>query len=371
MNFGERTTVAEKSTDRQQVKFKILYQILITMFLIALIPLGGLWYISIYKSKQEWTANIFQNLVQNTESLSRSVDDWTSMNLKLLEQNGASPAILGMDAKTQAPVLKSITASYEWIYLAFTILPDGQNLGRSDGNPPTYYGDRDYFQQVLGGRAIGQQVLLGKTSGKPSFILAKPIKAEGAKSLGVIAIAMTLEDLSKTITKTKIGETGYAILLDDKNRLIANGKGAISSELQDFSAHPALQQDNRVDNESFVFAEEGKKIVAYSQKTKLGWTLIVQQDYREAYAAAAEAQKNAVLLLVITLAAVMLVAFLLANRLSTPIRNLTFIADEISRGNLGAEIKETGRSDEIGALARAIERMGVSLQMAFERLRKR
>ena len=28
-------------------------------------------------------------------------------------------------------------------------------------------------------------------------------------------------------------------------------------------------------------------------------------------------------------------------------------------------------SDEIGALARAIERMGVSLQMAFERLRKR
>jgi methyl-accepting chemotaxis protein len=363
--------VAGQAIDGQKVKFKILYQILITMFVIALIPLGGLWYISIYKSKQEWTENIFQNLVENTENLTSGVDDWISMNLRLLEQNAASPAILGMDAKAQAPVLKSITAAYEWIYLAHVILPDGQNLGRSDGNPPIYYGDREYFQQILGGKDTGQQVLIGKTSNKPALTLAKPIKGEGAKNLGVIATAMTLEDLSKTITKTKIGETGFAILLDYKNRLVAHGKGAVASELQDFSSHPALQQRNRFDRESFVFVEDGKKIVAYTQKTKLGWTLIVQQDYREAYIAADEAQKNAILLLVVTLVTVMLIAFLLAHRLSTPIRNLTVIADEISRGNLGAEIKEIDRSDEIGALARAIERMGVSLQMAFERLRKR
>mgnify|MGYP003493296454 CR=1 FL=1 len=360
-----------QTTDRQMVRFKILYQILITMFVIALLPLGGLWYISIYKTKQDWTTNIFRNLSENTESLSRSVDDWTTMNLKLLEQNAATPGILGMEAKAQSAVLKSITSSYEWIYLAFTILPDGQSIGRSDGNPQTFYGDREYFQQVLGGKTLGQQVLMGKTSNKPAFILAKPIKGDGAKNLGVIAIAMTLEDLSKTITKTKIGETGFALLLVHKNRLIADGKGIIASELQDFSSHPALQQQNRFDRDSFTFDEAGKKIVAYSQKTKLGWTLIAQQDYDEAYAAADQAQQSATMLLLRTLVAVVIITYLLASRLSAPIRNLTDIADEISRGNLGAEIKETGRSDEIGALARAIERMSVSLQMAFEKLRKR
>lgn len=358
-------------SDGQKVKFKILYQILLTMMLIALIPLGGLWYISIYKSKQEWTKNIFNNLVESGVTLGRSVDDWTFMNLRLLEQNAASPGILGMDAKVQAPVLKSITAAYEWIYLAFTILPDGQNLGRSDGNPPTFYGDREYFQQVLGGKAIGQQVLMGKTSNKPALILAKQIKGDGTKNLGVIAIAMTLEELSKTITKTKIGTSGFAILLDDKNRLIAHGKEAVASELQDFSSHPALQQGSGNDENSFIFVDQGKKIVACTQKTKLGWTLIVQQDYQEAFAAADEARGNAIILLVVTLIMVLLIAFLLARRLSTPIQNLTTIADEISRGNLGAVIKEAGRSDEIGALARAVQRMGVSLQMAFERLRKR
>jgi methyl-accepting chemotaxis protein len=364
--------MAEVTTkDRDGAGFKILYQILATMCVIALIPIGGLWYISIYKSRQDWTTNILQNLRNNTANLTRSVDDWTAMNLRVLEQNAVTPAIHGMESEAQNPVLKSMTDTYEWVYLAFTMLPNGQNLGRSDGKPLTYYGDREYFQQVLSGKPLGKQVLLGKTSGKPAFILAKPIKGQDAKILGAIAIAMSLEDLSNTITKTRIGETGFAVLLDENNRLIAHGNGEVSSELQDLSSHPVLRQRNLIDRNSFVFEEDGKKIVAYSQKTQQGWTLIVQQDYMEAYAAADEAQRNAIILLLVTMVSVIVVAYLLARRLSTPIRNLTVIADEISRGNLGAKIRETERSDEIGALARAIERMGVSLQMAFDRLRKK
>lgn len=359
------------AAEQEEAGFKILYQILATMCVVALIPIGGLWYISIYKSRQDWTTNIYQNLVNNTESLARSVDDWTTMNLRVLEQNAETPAILSMESETQNQVLKTMADTYEWVYLAFTILPSGQNLGRSDGKPQTFYGDRKYFKQVLGGKPLGQQVLLGKTSGKPAFILAKPIKVKGAKILGTIAIAMSLEDLSKTITKTRIGETGFAVLLDENNRLIAHGNGEVSSELQDLNSHPALRQRNRFDHDSFVFEEDGNKIVAYTKKTQQGWTLIVQQDYQEAYAAANETQRNSIVLLLVTLVTVVIIAYLLAQRLSTPIRNLTAIADEISRGNLSAEIEETERSDEIGALARAIERMGVSLQMAFDRLRKR
>jgi len=360
-----------KSTEGDGAGFKILYQILVTMCIIALIPLGGLWYISIYKSRIDWTTNIRQNLVANTEALTRSVDEWTSANLRVLEQNAETPDILSMDSDRQNRVLKTMADTYDWVYLAFTILPSGKNLGRSDGKPVKNYGDRNYFKQVLGGRDVGQQVLLGKTSGKPAFILAKAIKGDGTKNLGVIAIAMSLEDLSKTVTKTKIGRTGFAILLDENNRLIAHGKGEVASELQDFSFHPVLKPQNRSKARVFVFDQKGDKIVAYSKKTQQGWTLIVQQDYEEAYSAANRTRQNTLYLLGITCLIVLFVAVLLARRLSTPIRNLTAIADEISRGKLGAQIKETDRNDEIGALARAIERMGISLQMAFDRLRKK
>jgi methyl-accepting chemotaxis protein len=360
----------DKPLEQEGSGFRLLYQILIAMLLIALIPLGGLYYISIHKSSQDWTDNIVRSLKENTAGLTRSVDEWTTMNFRALHQNAASPAILSMDAVQHNQLLATIPKTYEWIYLAHTILPDGNNLGRSDGNPADFYGDRVYFQQVLAGQKEGRQLVIGKTSKKPALIIAVPIKG-GNKLLGVASAAMTLDDLSKTVTKTRIGQTGFAILVDEERRLIAHGDGKIASELQDFGNHPIFSPQSTMSGDTFIFNDSGKDIVAYSQKTALGWTLIVQQDYQEAFASAESAQLQATILLVATLVAVLLIAFLLALRISTPIRKLTTVADAISRGELGTEIPETTRGDEIGALARAINRMGISLQLAFERLRKR
>jgi methyl-accepting chemotaxis protein len=55
------------------------------------------------------------------------------------------------------------------------------------------------------------------------------------------------------------------------------------------------------------------------------------------------------------------------TRLTRPIRNLTDIADHISHGELGAEIAEVHRSDEIGGW-RAIDRLKASVAVAMKRL---
>ncbi len=360
-----------QSSERKPFSLNIFHQILVATCLVALIPIGGLWYLGVHETQQELTTSVSRNLSASADSIAGSVEQWTGMNLRMLEQNAATPAIRSMEARSQDPVLKTLTDTYNWVYLAFTVLPDGQNLGRSDGREPTFYGDRVYFQQVMGGAPIGRQLVLGKSSNKPAYILAKPIKDQAEKTLGVIAIAMTLEDLSKTITNTRIGKTGYAILVDEGHRLIAHGDGSISSELQDFSRHPALAKRAGGDGVNRVHDESGKELVTYVKALNQGWKLIVQQDAEEAYARAEQALRGALALLLVTLVVVIIVALLLAKRLSAPIRRLTAAADEISRGNLEAVIGEGERIDEIGALSRAIERMRVSLQMAFERLRKR
>jgi HAMP domain-containing protein len=50
-------------------------------------------------------------------------------------------------------------------------------------------------------------------------------------------------------------------------------------------------------------------------------------------------------------------------------RVLTAVAEDISRGRFEQELPEVDRGDEIGALARAIERMTRSLQLAMSRLK--
>ena len=50
---------------------------------------------------------------------------------------------------------------------------------------------------------------------------------------------------------------------------------------------------------------------------------------------------------------------------------MTAVAENLSRGNFETKIVGIERRDEIGALARAVERMAVSIKVAFERLRKK
>jgi methyl-accepting chemotaxis protein len=347
----------------------IFGRVLIMMIVVALIPLGGLIYITGFEQQKDWRDNVNQNLALTANGLAGRVNGWLDTNHRALRENGVLPDITSMYTERQAPVLKAIRGAYDWSYLVFTVAPDGRNVGRSDDSPLTHYGDRGYFKQVIGGSPLAHEVLIGRTSGKPALILAAPIGPAGAQMNGVIAMAMHLTDLSEAVVGTRIGTTGYAILVDDTKKAIAHGRPEkVAQALQDLSAHPALKA---TPGNPAVYEEDGRRVVALTTKTKLGWTLIVQQDYDEAFAPLLDARRKAFVLTAVAAVLALAIAYLLAQQLATPIRALTAAADGISRGEFEKQIPGTERKDEIGALARAFERTAISIKMAFERLRKK
>lgn len=353
------------------MKLGITHKILTTMLFVAIIPLVAIWYINYQATAQHLTESTEQRLSGISDKLVAVVDDWVTANHKVLNQNGALPEMSSMNAKLQDPVLKAVLNEYSWSYLVFTIRPDGMNVGRSDGKPPIDYSDRSYFKQVMDGAALGKQVVISKTTGKPSLILSAPIYTTGKGLAGVIAMGMSLADISDIIAKASIDKTGYAFLLDEDGKVVAHQKQEYTNSMADFSKHPAFLGRSNEQARKIIFDDQGRKVVAYTQKTRQGWTLVAQQDYGEAFHALDDANRNALMLLAITLVAVSFIATLLAQRLTKPIRNLTLIADEISRGKLDIKIQEVNRGDEIGALAAAIERMGVSIRMSMQKLRAR
>ncbi len=105
-----------------------------------------------------------------------------------------------------------------------------------------------------------------------------------------------------------------------------------------------------------------------------GWVLVTQQDHDEAFGAIKSANRNAILTLVITLSVVLVIAYVLSRRLTGPIQRLTGIANEASLANFSAldtDMAEKYRSDEVGELARSVERLAVSLRVAIGRLQKK
>ncbi|HZP35840.1 MAG TPA: cache and HAMP domain-containing protein [Methylomirabilota bacterium] len=348
--------------------FGIFPKVLLTMIAVAVIPLGAIWYVNQRAAVERIEHAVDQQLGDRAEAVGTFVDAWTEMNVKMLRQNAALDDIVSMDARRQRRTLVAIANEYKAVYLAFTIAPDGTNIGRSDQDTPKNYGDRLYVQQVLHGAPLGQQVVISRTNGQPALILSVPVTAE-QRLVGVLAIGMTINDVSSSIAGVQIGRTGHAFLLDTTGKVIAHPRKEYVEGLKDLSQHPAFLGRSDVTKKRIVYTDEaGRSMLAYARKTKEGWTLVVQQDVQEAYAPITAANRNALVLLALTLLLVVLASYLLAQRLTRPIRSLTRIADEISRGNLKASIPEAGRSDEIGALARAVDRLGASIKAAMARL---
>jgi methyl-accepting chemotaxis protein len=135
--------------------------------------------------------------------------------------------------------------------------------------------------------------------------------------------------------------------------------------------HPAFQAVKLSGKASVIhrYVDGGREVIATARRLSLGWILVVQQDADEVFGAVREADRHMLLTLGIAVPVVAILAFLVAGQLTRPIVRLTAAADAMSRGLFSEHMKEGERGDEIGALARAIERMGMSIKVALHRMR--
>lgn len=352
------------------MKVSIFHKFLLSTLIAAIVPLVAYWAANRILNQEAWRDAANLRLQETADALADKVNDWARTNRRILEHLGRMEAIRTMEAERQNPVLKATSETYDWTYLIFTVLPDGRNVGRNDGRKAMYFGDRSYFQEVVGGRPYGQQVLIGRTSGKPTYVLALPMKADDRQLLGVVALSAQLQAITEAVGGRRIGETGFAFLLDDRGKVIAHPDTEKALALMDLHGHPALLQATSIPASRVEFTEQDERQIAEVRKVGLGWTLVVQQSYEEAFAAVYEADRYALALLVAATIMSLLIAAVTARRLSLPLRALTEASNEISRGRLAVQVPETRRRDEIGELAQGIARMAVSVRLLGERLFK-
>lgn len=349
-------------------KLGILPKLITIMILMTLIPLLIIWYAEKQSTETLVKNHVTQRLQLTANALGNFADGWVEMNIKMIKQNAALPDMKTADDQSQKPILQTIVNHYAWIYLAHTIALNGDNISRSDEVAPKNYVDRSYLRQVLGGKTLGQQVVIGKTSGKPALVLATPI--ENGKNLpsGILSIAMTLKELSSKILKAKIGETGYAFLLDQDGKVIAHPNPEYTNTRKDLSKHVAYSSlISRGTQQTEYRDDSGEQIISYSHQTQHGWILVVQQNRSEAYIALTHSDLQGKLVLLVSFVLVTLIATLVAVSLTRPIRRLIVAAEGISRGEFENQLIDSQRKDELGDLARTIERLGASIRLAMER----
>ena len=157
-----------------------------------------------------------------------------------------------------------------------------------------------------------------------------------------------------------------ARLTDPKQRLIAHGDvDELTENLRDLSADSIAELGET--EEPTILELNGKQVVAYTERTKLGWYLTVIQDYQDAYSSLNDSKRNALVTVVLLILAVILAAYFLGNNISKPIRDLAQVATTFSKGEISQDIPGVERRDEIGELAQSIRRLGQGIQVMVKR----
>jgi len=357
------------STPAPKVKFGLTVKVVILMLIVSLVPLLIFAGITVKQTKDRLRNDTERLMALTSSDIVSNVDEWIDKNVRVLRALAVMPDIISMTREKQEPLLKAVGKEYPWMYLVFTVGPDGMNIARQDDKPLLDYSDRDYYKDIMGGKDITWQTAIGKTSKKPALIMAVPIKRYDT-TIGVMAMAATIEDLSKLVATWKQGETGYAFLVDEKGKVVSHQKEDYVTQQTNLSGYPLISAFKKGQKGMVYFSDDGTPRVGYAKETKYGWTLAMQQDARETFKALRQTEIFTYLLLGITTFVVIFISWLLGRAIGNPIKKLTEVAERISVGDMDAAINIKSR-DEIGNLAEAISRMQDSLRLAIERFRKR
>ena len=190
----------------------------------------------------------------------------------------------------------------------------------------------------------------------------------GNRAAAGIAIAdINLKLIWDVIATIRIGETGYAFVVDDSGRLIAHPN--ISLVLRGDTATSRLQSVIAGANGSAVTANdgEGKSVVAISARTAdIGWTVVALQPVNEALAPIRAALWRSLALIGIGAILAFALAYWLARRMSGPIRQLEDGVQRVGAGQFDHRITISS-GDELEQLASRFNEMAGELAISKEK----
>ena len=356
----------------QKVRFGLFGKIITVMLIVSLLPFAIFWGITLRETNERIRTDTEALMAQTARGLGNQVDGWINNNVSILRTAAKLPEIIFMEGEQQRPILKTIQKQYPWMYLVFTVGTDGMNISRSDDVPLKDYSDRQYYKSIMHGKNLSWQTLIGKTSKKPSLVLAVPILS-GNQTVGVMAAAMTVDDISKNIATWKTGKTGFAFLVDEKGYVISHPNRQYVAKRKNLNSHPLIANYRKKGwttiTTRFDMPNE-QSALGHVRSNNYGWALALQQEEREVFSALNRVQKFALTLLGCTVLLVSVIAWFSARAIVTPVMKLTDAAERMSLGELNVKIDIKSR-DEIGLLAQAIGRMQTSLRLAMNRLRRK
>ncbi|MFT6249570.1 MAG: methyl-accepting chemotaxis protein, partial [Cognaticolwellia sp.] len=191
--------------------------------------------------------------------------------------------------------------------------------------------------------------------GKPVVTSALVVKDNQGVIVGVQGLDVTLSTLTDILSNTKLGESGYLILIDDSGTVLADAKTPENNfkNIKDLSSplFSILQNSPNQDHFSTEHLGEDVDVASYYSKA-LKWRFIGVIHSDEILAPAYSMSMTIAVIALIMVTLFIVIGFWLANRIVQPINRVAEGLRDIAQGegNLTKRLDIIGK-DEVSELA--------------------
>jgi len=199
------------------------------------------------------------------------------------------------------------------------------------------------------------------------------------KNAGVTVAEINLKLIWDVITALKIGQGGYAYVVDGRGRLIAHPDISLVLRDTEWAKLPQVAAALSAapvgpGTEPAVSIAKGISgnavLTAHAAIAPLGWLVFVEVPLREAFAPLYGQAARSLVLLLLGLGIAAIAAFAMARRMTGPIRELQAGAARIGAGELDRRI-EIRTGDELEGLAAQFNSMATDLQKSYSELEQK
>ena len=143
---------------------------------------------------------------------------------------------------------------------------------------------------------------------------------------GVTLAEVSIKKVWDMVAAIKVGETGYAYIVDGKGRLIADRDPALASSQQDLSSLPQVRAalaapvtERQREGRTFDTSPSGASVLSANAPVPvLGWQVFVERPVAEVFGPLWSAALRGIVLLVLGLVAVLLAGAAARRRMTVP-----------------------------------------------------
>ncbi len=382
----------ERGKSSRRYRPRLLLLVLGAMLLVSALPLG-LYHFQVLRLSQEKLTDT--ESVQQTE-LTRSVGEEIQLfDANLYQQLISERQILALtglldhiEDPIRAPqvtrLLENFVASNPNTLYLTAVGTDGKGAGagnfRADQDPFVSKELQRAFSACIQSVVFRSEPLALGPENRPAFVMAIPLQVSDQFS-GMLAMVVSLDSILRRLEETSVrGRTVFVV--DHSGRVVAHpdtrqvvpGTDLRSSYIvaqatglpKDLRTTATVQRFSTVEN-----GHNTELIGTYSTIPDLAWTVIAQRGLEEARDDAGVKELNAQALtfvLVVTGAAIIL-GYLFAVGISTPIRALAASTRAISRGEFHERAPVRGAA-EISELAQTFNNMAGDIESFIDRLKQ-